>query len=666
MCCHFSARVSASQQNASKQIWKRFAMMDRSRRNFLKTSVSAAGFCLAGPSAVAQALFADGPEHPADRLEPFPLASVRLDTGIFKQQEEINARYLDSLTVDRLLHSFRVTAGISSSVTPYMGWEDPTCELRGHFAGGHFLSAVALASAGSGNSVLKGRGDELVSGLAACQKKIGSNYLSAYPTDIFEHLVQGKPAWAPFYTYHKIMAGLLDMHQLTGNTEALQIVEGMAAWAQDYFAGISTDQRLRILRDEYGGMNEVLVNLAAATKKDRYIEAAQVFEQPSFLDPLAARRDELEGLHANTHVPKIIGAARMYEVTGDRRYREIAEYFLAEVLDARSYVIGNTSQDEHWKSPAGHLEGTLVWTNAECCVAYNLMKLQRHVFGWTADARWMDAYERALFNCRLGTQNAQGLKQYFFPLAAGYWRAYGSPDESFWCCTGSGAEEFAKFGDTIYFRRNRDIFVNQFIASTLTWKDEGLVLEQVTEFPLEQGTSLKIKSSRPTQLVIHVRIPGWTTEDANVKINGRPIEAVADPGSYLSIRRIWQDGDTISIALPMKLHQEPLPGDESVASALYGPLVLAADLGPAPADGPMRIIHGRDTVPKDLPAATAMPKVDGARDVDTKHWIEVASVKELNFRCSAEDQKYDLIPMYQIRDQRYSVYWQTGSSKPRT
>ena len=362
-------------------------MMERSRRTFLKTSAVAAGFCIAGSSAAARTLSAETSGNYSGRLEPFPLASVRLSPGIFRDQEEINARYLDSLAVDRLLHTFRITAGISSSATPYKGWEDPTCELRGHFAGGHFLSAVALASAGSGNSVLKGRGDEVVSGLAACQKKIGSNYLSAYPTDIFEHLAQGKPAWAPFYTYHKIMAGLLDMHQLTGNTEALQIAEGMAVWAQDYFTGISSDQRLRILRDEYGGMNEVLVNLAAVTKKDRYIEAAHVFEQPGFLDPLAARLDELQGLHANTHVPKIIGAARMYEVTGDRRYRDIAEYFLTEVLDARSYVISNTSQDEHWKSPAGHLEGTLVWTNAECCVAYNLMKLQRHVFGWTADAR---------------------------------------------------------------------------------------------------------------------------------------------------------------------------------------------------------------------------------------------------------------------------------------
>ena len=638
-------------------------MIDRSRRNFLKTSASAAGLYIVGSSATARALSAGEPGHPAETLQPFPLASVRLSPGIFRDQEEINARYLDSLAADRLLHTFRVTAGISSSATPYKGWEEPTCELRGHFAGGHFLSAVALAYAGSANADLKNRGDELVAGLAACQQKIGTGYLSAYPTDLFEHLAQGKPVWAPFYTYHKIMAGLLDMYLLTGNTDALKVAEGMGQWVHEYFVGISTDQRLQMLRTEYGGMNEVLVNLAATTKKDRYIEAARLFEQPSFLDPLAARRDELQGLHANTHVPKIIGAARMFEVTGERRYREIAEYFLTEVLTARNYAIGNTSLDEHWTTPANQLKGTLAWTNAECCVAYNLMKLERHVFSWTADARWMDAYERALFNCRLGTQNAQGLKQYFFPLAAGYWRAYNSPEESFWCCTGTGAEEFAKFADTIYFRRGDDIFVNQFIASTLNWMDEGFVLEQVTEFPREQGTTLKIKSSRPAPRAIHVRIPSWTTEDAQVKINGRPIEAIADPGSYLSIRRNWQDGDTISIALPMKLRQEPLPGDDSVIAALYGPLVLAADLGVGPVDGSMRVIHSGDTVPKNLPQAAPLPKVATAQDVDTKQWIHVESQSELRFTAAGESAKYDLSPMYQIRDQRYSLYWQTGNSK---
>jgi hypothetical protein len=642
-------------------------MTDHSRRNFLKTSTAAAaGFTIIRSLTPMELFGAVTPSDASVRIVPFPLASVRLAPGIFKEQEEINARYLDSLTVDRLLHSFRVTAGISSSATPYKGWEDPTCELRGHFAGGHFLSAVALASAASGNADLKSRGDELVGGLGACQKKIGTRYLSAYPTDLFEHLAQGKSVWAPFYTYHKIMAGLLDMYTLAGNSDALQIAEGMGQWAHEYFWGISADQRQRMLRTEYGGMNEVLVNLAAVTKKDRYLDAAHFFEQPGFLDPLAGRRDELQGLHANTHVPKIIGAARMYEVTGDRRYRQIAEYFLEEVLTARNYVIGNTSLDEHWKTPPGQLKGTLGWTNAECCVAYNLMKLERLVFGWNGDARWMDAYERALFNCRLGTQNADGLKQYFFPLAAGYWRAYHSPEESFWCCTGTGVEEFAKFADTIYFHRGSDVYVNQFIASTLDWKEEGLRIDQVTQFPQEQGTTLKIKTSRRTARTIHVRIPGWTTEAAQVKINGLPLEAMADPGSYLAIRRTWADGDTISIGLPMELRQEALPGDDSTAAVLYGPMVLAADLGAAPADGPMRVIHSGDTVPKNLPAADPLPKAAAGSDADTKQWVQVESAPELRFTAAGESAKYQLMPMYRIRDQRYAVYWQTGNPKPQS
>jgi uncharacterized protein len=635
-------------------------MINRSRRNFLKTTAGAAGLSLVGQSALTKALYAETPEHSTGKLEPFPLSSVRLTAGIFKEQEELNSRYLDSLPADRLLHTFRLTSGITSNATPYKGWEDPTCELRGHFAGGHYLSAVALASAGSGNTDLKNRGNEMVTGLDACQKKNPQGYLSAYPTDLFEHLVEGKPVWAPFYTYHKIMAGLLDMYTLTGNTDALQVVEGMARWTGQYFQGVSNDQRQRMLRVEYGGMNEVLVNLAAVTKKDRYLAVAHLFEQPNFLDPLASRRDELTGLHANTHVPKIIGAARMYEVTGDRRYQQIAEYFLEEVLAARNYVIGNTSVDEHWKTPAGHLEGTLEWTNAECCVAYNLMKLQRLVFGWTADARWMDEYERALFNSRLGTQNSNGLKQYFFPLGAGYWRAYGSPDESFWCCTGTGVEEFAKFADTIYFRRDSDVYVNQFIASTLDWKEEGFGIEQVTKFPEEQGTTLKVKTSRPGVRTIHVRIPGWTTKDAEIKINGHVLEAVADPGSYLAIRRAWKDGDTVSMSLPMTLRQEPLLGDESITAALYGPLVLAADLGAGPADGPMKTIHGRPTTPgKELPKPDPLPKVAANSDAKTEQWVQTDSKSEMRFSVAGEGKKYDVMPMYRIRDQKYSIYWQT-------
>ncbi|UWZ86847.1 glycoside hydrolase family 127 protein [Occallatibacter riparius] len=319
-------------------------------------------------------------------------------------------------------------------------------------------------------------------------------------------------------------------------------------------------------------------------------------------------------------------------------------------------MIGNTSVDEFWKTPAGQLQGTLAWKNAECCVAYNLMKLKRLVFGWTADARWMDAYERALFNCRLGTQESRGLKLYFVPLAAGYWRDYNTPEESFWCCTGTGAEESAKFADTIYFHRGADLYVNQFLASPLEWKDEGFAIEQSTRFPIEQGTTLKITSSRPHIPTIHVRIPAWTTSGAEVTINGRPLEAVSDPGSYLAIRRTWQEGDTIGIRVPMELRTEPLAGDDTVCAALFGPVVLAADLGAGPQDGPTRLIH--DPFPKEIPPPDPLPRIAVRADTNAVEWIQPASISEMRFRAKREGTIFSLMPLYQIRDQRYAVYWQ--------
>ena len=598
------------------------------------------------------------------KLVPFPMTQVRLLDGLLKTQAEINQAYLASLSTDRLLHSFRITSGITSNAAPYGGWENPTCNLRGHFNGGHYLSAVALAYASSGNDTLRTRGDTMVAELARCQKAIGSGYLGAFSAGHFEALAigarqwSGHDVWAPFYTLHKIMAGLVDMYVHTGNDDALHVAEGMAGWVQAYFQGIGDDQRQFMLRTEYGGMNEVLANLYGLTGKEQYLHTARLFEQPAFLDPLAMHRDDLRGLHANTHVPKVIGAARMYELTGETRYRDIALYFLEEVLTERSYVIGNTSVGESWRSDPGNLKGSLEYHDAECCVAYNLMKLERHAFSWTGDARWMDAYERQLWNCRMGTQNSQGLKQYFFPLAAGYWRYYNSAEGSFWCCTGTGAEEFAKFNDTIYFRDGDSVWVNQFIASELDWKEHGFGLRQTTNFPAEQGTTLQVKVAAP-QRAPHRSACGLSVVSlprGSVRINGRELEAFAQAGSYLALTREWRDGDKMEVALPMKLHTEPLPGDPALRAAMYGPLVLAADLGPGPKDGPLKI-GAYDTGPK---SAELGPSADApaAPAGDAANWIDVVSAKDLTFKSATKD-ALPVQPMYRVTDQKYAVYWGT-------
>ncbi len=312
---------------------------------------------------------------------------------------------------------------------------------------------------------------------------------------------------------------------------------------------------------------------------------------------------------------------------------------------------------ESWRSDPGNLKGSLEYHDAECCVAYNLMKLERHVFSWTGDARWMDAYERQLWNCRLGTQNAQGLKQYFFPLAAGYWRYYNSAEESFWCCTGTGAEEFAKFNDSIYFQdTSGGVWVNQFLASELDWKGKQFGLRQETAFPAEQGTTLHIKAASPQRRTIHVRIPGWVADGGSVRINGRELEAFAEPGSYLPLTREWNDGDKIEVSLPMRLYSEPLAGDPTLRAALYGPLVLAANLGLGPKDGLLRI-GGYDSGPKqsDLGPPAEPP---GAPAGDAADWIEVDRAKNLTFKSATKDM-LPVKPLYCVTDEKYAVYWGT-------
>jgi hypothetical protein len=461
---------------------------------------------------------------------------------------------------------------------------------------------------------------------------------------LFEKLARGERVWAPFYTLHKILAGLIDMYIQTGNQDALQVAEGIAVWTNGYFKNMDDGQVQRILHEEFGGMNESLVDLAQLTGKERYLDTAKLFEQPSLLDPLAHKKDRLQDVHANTTLPKIIGAARTYEVTGDDRYRKIAEFFLDDILRNRSYAIGNTSENEHWKNSAGDLEGTLTLKNAECCVAYNLMKLDRLVYGWTGDAHWIDEYERTLFNSRLGTQNDQGLKQYFFPLAAGYWRAFNSPEESFWCCTGTGAEDFGKFNDTIYFHSDNDLYVNLFIASELNWRDKGFRLKQTTKFPAEQQTSISVQTDHPQERTIFVRIPRWTDERVTVKVNGLAVQGRPRPGSYLAVRRTWQSGDRIEVTVPMHLSDEILSGDPSSVATLYGPLVLATVLGEGPKDGPTKFITGRPTAPKAGPPAP-LPESSP---------VSVKSATDLQFSSAAN--QFPIIPMYQVTDQKYSVY----------
>ncbi|MFC4764806.1 glycoside hydrolase family 127 protein [Dyella koreensis] len=643
------------------------------RRRFLKRATAALASLtimpkvfalapdLADASTPADTALGLGPrEQPVRRMQAFALNQVRLLDSDFSRAAAINQRYLHSLPVDRLAHSFRVQAGIASTAKPLGGWEKPDCELRGHFSGGHYLSAAALAYATMGDQVLKQRGDELVAALAACQQPNG--YLSAFPESFFDRLSSGQKVWAPFYTIHKILAGMLDMYTHTGNAQALQVAIGVGNWTVRWLNGFSDTEVAHILKTEYGGMNDALYELYAITGNERYREAAHRFDQASLFEPLAAHRDELQGLHSNTQIPKVLGAARRYELTGEPRYRRISEFFLETVTENRTYATGGSSNDEFWKTGPSDLKGQLGLYSAECCVAYNLLKLTRHVYAWNGDPRAFDYYERTLYNARLGTQDADGMKLYYYPLQPGAAKFYNSPTDSFWCCTGSGAEEFARFNDSIYFRDGRDLYINLFIPSELDWPEQKLRLRQETAFPREPLTRFEIKLAAPAQLALNLRIPSWIAAGARVRLNGQALDVFASPGSYLTLKREWHDGDRVELDLPMQLYSEALPGDDDQRAMLYGPLVLAARLGSKGLTHDMQYC-GYDAAPKPEPKPWPAPRVIAEKTATTT-WLRVISAQELRFEAATRDGNVAVAPLNQVHGERYAVYWQVEPGAP--
>jgi hypothetical protein len=592
-------------------------------------------------------------EKSAWKVRPFPMTQVRLRNGVFKEAMEANRRYLLSLPPDRLLHTFRLNAGLPSSAEPLGGWEKPDCELRGHFTGGHYLSACALMYASSGDDELKAKANSMVAELAKCQRALGDGYLSAFPEEFFARLRDGKRVWAPFYTLHKIMAGLLDVHVHCGNEQALEVAEGMAKWIGGWAQPLSDEQMQRVMETEFGGTAEALYNLYALTGNSHYLELGDRFYHKKVFDPLAAHRDELKGLHANTNIPKMTGAARRYELTEEPRFREIASFFWQEVTGARAYCTGGTSFEEFWRTEPGKLASELGQNTEECCCSYNMLKLTRHIFGWSADPRAMDYYERTLFNSRLGTQDADGLKSYFLPLGGGYWKYFGSPFDSFWCCTGTGVEEFAKFGDTIYFHDEHGLYVNLFIASELSWPEKGVRLEQETNFPEHEKTRLVIHTERPVKMDLNVRIPYWATRGARIMLNGEALPVFSSPSSYLTLGRTWKDGDRVEVSLPMDLHIDALADDPTLQAVMYGPLVLAGRLGSENLSKAMVYI-GNETSPGGKPVP--VPAI-ASNSKDPLGWVKPISSQPLTFRTWGQAQQIALVPLYKLFDERYAVYW---------
>ena len=596
------------------------------------------------------------------RCAPFALKQVKLLDGPFKQAAERDRRYLHDLDSDRLLHMFRITASLPSSAKQLGGWEKR--ELRGHTMG-HYLSACALMYAGTGDEKLKAKADAIVAELAKCQDAFGNGYLSAFPEEGIKRVIYGTGDWwAPWYTLHKIYAGLLDMYEHCDNAQALEVAGKMADWAKSHLDNLTDEQDQRMLEVEYGGMNEVLCNLYAVTRDPNHLALAKRFDHKRIFDPLSNFEDRLKGLHANTQIPKIAGAARMFELTGEPYYYNIATFFWDQIVDARSYCTGGTSNHEHWRTAPGELAAELSPATQETCCTYNMLKLSRHIFAWSAQPQVADYYERALFNSILSTQDPEtGMMMYFVPLEAGYWKLFNLPNDSFWCCTGTGLENHAKYGDSIYFHNNDDtLFVNLFIASQLNWPEKGIRLRQETNFPEQQGTTITMNTEKPLELALRIRVPYWARQGVTVTINGRPRKVKAQPTTYVTLRRKWQDGDTVKIQMPMSLHLHRMPDDPTLAAIMYGPLVLVGELG---SQGLTREIQSAEIQrlrphSKDYPVPTFTADTT---NLDT--WIKPVKDKPLTFTTAGAGSPNDvtLVPLHRLFGQRYAVYWRIKDNK---
>jgi DUF1680 family protein len=424
----------------------------------------------------------------------------------------------------------------------------------------------------------------------------------------------------------------------------------MAGWTQKWAEPINDQEMQTILKVEFGGMAEVLHNLYSITGDPGHLALAERFEKRSFLDPLAERRDVLKGLHANTHIPQAIGAARKYEITGDTRYRDIAEYFWSQVANHHSYCTGGNSNREGFGAP-DQLATQLSATTEECCCTYNMLKLTRHLFSWTADPAYADFYERALFNGILGTMNPQdGMTMYYVPLASGYWKMFGLPRQSFWCCTGTGVENFSKLQDSIYFHNDQSLFVNLFIPSTLAWRDKGVTLRQETKFPDQQTSHFVFRCDHPVAFDVRIRNPYWAA-GTEVKVNGKAV-AAASP-----IHRTWKTGDRIDVTLPMKLHSQSMPDDPGLQAFLYGPLVLAGRLGSEGLTAEAQASDRKEQVKSHYVRGTPVPVPDlRAASAEPASWIKPQG-DALTFHTTGQQQDITMIPLNRLFGERYAVYW---------
>ena len=526
----------------------------------------------------------------------FPLESVRLTPSPFYDAVNANLAYLHKIEPDRLLHNFRVHAKLEPKGAVYGGWESDT--IAGHTLG-HYLTACSLIHAQTGDAEVKKRVDYIVGELMECQNAAGDGYVAGFTRRkdkkvedarvIFDEIKSGdirsagfdlNGCWVPFYNWHKLFAGLFDAQEHCGNQYALKVAVNLAGFIGGVFAKLSDEQVQKMLNCEHGGMNESMAELYARTKDKRWLDLAIRIRHQRTLGPMFEEKDALPNIHANTQIPKVIGLARIYELTQKPEFATAARFFWKNVTTNYSYVIGGNSDREYFQAP-NSISTHITEQTCESCNTYNMLKLTRHLFEWNPTSAYFDYYERAHFNHMLAHQNPKtGMFAYMIPLMSGTARSFSSEFRDFWCCVGSGMESHSKHGESVYWHDADHLIVNLYIPSTLEWNERNAQFELSTGYPLNEEVRFTVtKIAKESEFGIAMRIPFWC-ENASLKINGKAAKIVNENG-YATMRRKWKTGDKISLTLPMKPRIEATSDDPNMIALFHGPLVLAADLGDA-------------------------------------------------------------------------------------
>ena len=605
------------------------------------------------------------------KLESFPLSSVRLLESPFKVAQQTDLKYILSLDADRLLAPYFKEAGLQTKAINYPNWENTG--LDGHI-GGHYISALAEMYAATGNQKIKQRLDYMLDGLEKCQQKNGNGYIGGVPGSkaLWDEIAQGKieagsfslnQKWVPWYNIHKVYAGLVDAYNLTGNEKAQKMLIQLSDWCLTLTKNLSDDQIQQILRSEHGGMNEVFADVAAITGDKKYLTLAQKFSHKAILDPLLENKDALNGIHANTQIPKVIGFMRVAEVSGDKNWANAANFFWKTVVDNRTISIGGNSVREHFNPTTDFSSMLESREGPETCNSYNMLKLSKHLFLANPASKYMDYYERTTYNHILSSQHPDGGFVYFTPIRPRHYRVYSEAQHSFWCCVGSGLENHGKYGELIYAHDKQNLYVNLFIPSTLNWKEKGISLTQNTKFPFEEQSSIKLTLKKPRQFAIKFRYPSWIEEGKmKIKVNNKEISFTKDANSYVSIDRKWKTGDVIWVVLPMQNKTEQLPDKSDWVSFVHGPIVLAAITDTTDLKG----LIADDSRMGHIASGPIYPIEDAPLLVSNNADLAISlkPVENKSFTFSASDiiyqEKYknlQLVPFFQIHDARYMIYW---------